>query len=78
MLYTQRGIDLLQPEPELGTFDRSLLDMFDDTLAAIHRISKGTRDPPHWYYLLKSSRQGQSHHRSTRCSCLARNKRRPV
>ncbi|KAF5853951.1 hypothetical protein GGP41_006734 [Bipolaris sorokiniana] len=30
------------PEQELGSFDRSLLDQFDDTLAAIHHLSKGT------------------------------------
>jgi hypothetical protein len=29
------------PETSLGTFDKDLLDQFDDTLAAIHRISKG-------------------------------------
>lgn len=29
------------PEPQLGEFDKSLLDQFDDTLAAIHHISKG-------------------------------------
>ncbi|KAF2689651.1 glycoside hydrolase family 5 protein [Lentithecium fluviatile CBS 122367] len=28
-------------EPELGGFDRSMLDQFDDTLAAIHHLSKG-------------------------------------
>ncbi|KAJ4356227.1 uncharacterized protein N0V89_004257 [Didymosphaeria variabile] len=27
------------PEPEVGEFDRALLNQFDDTLAAIHRIS---------------------------------------
>jgi hypothetical protein len=31
-----------QIEPELSVFDRGLLDQFDNTLAAIHRISKGT------------------------------------
>ncbi|KAJ4311031.1 hypothetical protein N0V94_008157, partial [Neodidymelliopsis sp. IMI 364377] len=31
----------VDPEPELGEFDKSLLDQFDDALAAIHRISKG-------------------------------------
>lgn len=30
------------PEPQLGEFDKSLLDQLDDTLAAIHRISNGT------------------------------------
>lgn len=30
-----------QPEGELGGFDKSLLDQFDDTLAAIHHLSKG-------------------------------------
>ncbi|RYN45375.1 hypothetical protein AA0114_g9106 [Alternaria tenuissima] len=29
------------PEGELGGFDKSLLDQFDDTLAAIHHLSKG-------------------------------------
>lgn len=29
------------PEPELGEFDKSLLDQLDDTLAAIHHISEG-------------------------------------
>lgn len=29
------------PEPQLGEFDKSLLDQLDDTLAAIHRVSKG-------------------------------------
>ncbi|KAL6152958.1 hypothetical protein ACJQWK_11566 [Exserohilum turcicum] len=29
------------PESELGAFDKSLLDQFDDTLAAIHHLSKG-------------------------------------
>jgi hypothetical protein len=29
------------PESELGGFDKSLLDQFDDTLAAIHHLSKG-------------------------------------
>lgn len=29
------------PEPQLGEFDKSLLDQLDDTLAAVHRISKG-------------------------------------
>lgn len=29
------------PEVSLGEFDKSLLDQFDDTLAAIHRISEG-------------------------------------
>ncbi|KAL1601017.1 hypothetical protein SLS59_005685 [Nothophoma quercina] len=30
------------PEPQLGEFDKSLLDQLDDTLAAIHHISNGT------------------------------------
>lgn len=30
-----------QPEQELGGFDKSLLDQFDDCLAAIHHLSKG-------------------------------------
>ncbi|KAG9198462.1 hypothetical protein G6514_009960 [Epicoccum nigrum] len=30
------------PEPQLGEFDKSLLDQLDDALAAIHRISNGT------------------------------------
>ncbi|KAF1977871.1 hypothetical protein BU23DRAFT_596181 [Bimuria novae-zelandiae CBS 107.79] len=29
------------PEPEIGDFDRAALNQFDDTLAAIHRISEG-------------------------------------
>ncbi|KAI4605925.1 hypothetical protein J4E83_010351 [Alternaria metachromatica] len=29
------------PEGEIGGFDKSLLDQFDDTLAAIHHLSKG-------------------------------------
>ncbi|KAI8934553.1 hypothetical protein NX059_008252 [Plenodomus lindquistii] len=29
------------PEGELGGFDKSLLDQFDDTMAAIHHLSKG-------------------------------------
>jgi hypothetical protein len=29
------------PEVSIGEFDKSLLDQFDDTLAAIHRISEG-------------------------------------
>ncbi|KAF2624205.1 glycoside hydrolase family 5 protein [Macroventuria anomochaeta] len=29
------------PEPQLGEFDKSLLDQLDDTLAAVHRISEG-------------------------------------
>ncbi|ORY11658.1 hypothetical protein BCR34DRAFT_587818 [Clohesyomyces aquaticus] len=29
------------PETELGVFDHAILDQFDDTLAAIHRISNG-------------------------------------
>ncbi|CBX93146.1 hypothetical protein IAQ61_008874 [Plenodomus lingam] len=29
------------PEAELGGFDKSLLDQFDDTMAAIHHLSKG-------------------------------------
>jgi hypothetical protein len=32
---------MYQPESEIGGFDRTLLDQFDDTLAAIHRISEG-------------------------------------
>jgi len=31
----------LQVETQLGVFDNDLLDIFDDTLAAIHRIGKG-------------------------------------
>lgn len=30
-----------QPETSLGVFDNSVLDLYDDTLAAIYRISKG-------------------------------------
>ena len=30
------------PEPQLGEFDKSLLDQLDDALFAIHRISNGT------------------------------------
>ncbi|KAF3008908.1 hypothetical protein E8E13_011229 [Curvularia kusanoi] len=30
------------PEPQIGEFDKSLLDQLDDALAAIHRISNGT------------------------------------
>ncbi|KAF1942034.1 hypothetical protein EJ02DRAFT_444426 [Clathrospora elynae] len=35
--------DKLHPDPEaeLGEFDKSLLDQFDDTMAAIHHLSKG-------------------------------------
>jgi hypothetical protein len=33
--------NMYQPESEIGGFDRTLLDQFDDTLAAIHRISEG-------------------------------------
>jgi hypothetical protein len=33
----------MKPEGELGGFDKSLLDQFDDTLAAVHHLSKGTR-----------------------------------
>ncbi|KAH7392552.1 hypothetical protein BKA66DRAFT_510124 [Pyrenochaeta sp. MPI-SDFR-AT-0127] len=33
--------DRMQPESELGGFDKSLLDQFDDTMAAIHHLSKG-------------------------------------
>ncbi|KAF2847684.1 glycoside hydrolase family 5 protein [Plenodomus tracheiphilus IPT5] len=29
------------PEGELGGFDKSLLDQFDDTMAAVHHLSKG-------------------------------------
>ncbi|CAE7023168.1 hypothetical protein HRS9139_00845 [Pyrenophora teres f. teres] len=29
------------PESEIGGFDKSMLDQFDDTLAAIHHLSKG-------------------------------------
>ena len=32
---------MYRPESEIGGFDRSLLDQFDDTLAAIHHISEG-------------------------------------
>jgi hypothetical protein len=35
-------VNISQPEGELGGFDKSLLDQFDDTLAAIHHLSKGT------------------------------------
>jgi hypothetical protein len=34
-------VDPSQPEHELGGFDKSLLDQFDDCLAAIHHLSKG-------------------------------------
>ncbi|KAF2708456.1 glycoside hydrolase family 5 protein [Pleomassaria siparia CBS 279.74] len=40
-LFIQADNDHLDPESEIGTFDRTLLDQFDDTLAAIHYISKG-------------------------------------
>jgi hypothetical protein len=33
--------NIMKPESELGGFDKSLLDQFDDTLAAIHHLSKG-------------------------------------
>ncbi|KAF7570254.1 Glycoside hydrolase family 5 protein [Pyrenophora tritici-repentis] len=31
----------MSPESEIGGFDKSMLDQFDDTLAAIHHLSKG-------------------------------------
>ncbi|KAF2263148.1 hypothetical protein CC78DRAFT_569183 [Lojkania enalia] len=40
-LFIQGDEKYPDPEPEIGVFDRSMLDRFDDTLAAIHRISKG-------------------------------------
>ncbi|KAF2272908.1 uncharacterized protein EI97DRAFT_470014 [Westerdykella ornata] len=40
-LFIRQYGDYPDPEPEVGSFDRSILDMFDDTLAAIHHISKG-------------------------------------
>ncbi|EUC30483.1 glycoside hydrolase family 5 protein [Bipolaris zeicola 26-R-13] len=46
------------PEPELGSFDRSLLDQFDDTLAAIHHLSKGQMKviiAPHDAHALRGS-----------------------
>jgi hypothetical protein len=35
-----------KPEAELGGFDKSLLDQFDDTMAAIHHLSKGMLPQP--------------------------------
>ena len=65
--------DMLQPESEIGGFDRTLLDQFDDTLAAIHHISEGM------YYatliepsLITLNRQDQGHHRTARCPCTSR------
>ena len=46
------------PEPQLGEFDKSLLDQLDDTLAAIHRISKGQTKviiAPHDAHALRGS-----------------------
>ncbi|EUC48526.1 glycoside hydrolase family 5 protein [Bipolaris oryzae ATCC 44560] len=46
------------PEPELGSFDKSLLDQFDDTLAAIHHLSKGQMKviiAPHDAHALRGS-----------------------
>ncbi|OAG07068.1 uncharacterized protein CC84DRAFT_1117139 [Paraphaeosphaeria sporulosa] len=46
------------PEPEVGEFDRALLNQFDDTLAAIHRISEGKTKviiAPHDAHALRGS-----------------------
>ncbi|KAF9698655.1 hypothetical protein EKO04_003382 [Ascochyta lentis] len=46
------------PEPKLGEFDKSLLDQLDDTLAAVHRISKGQTKviiAPHDAHALRGS-----------------------
>jgi hypothetical protein len=46
------------PEGELGGFDKSLLDQFDDTLAAIHHLSKGQMKviiAPHDAHALRGS-----------------------
>ncbi|KAF2190576.1 glycoside hydrolase family 5 protein, partial [Zopfia rhizophila CBS 207.26] len=40
-LFIRGGKEHSDPETELGIFDHHLLDQFDDTLAAIHRISNG-------------------------------------
>jgi hypothetical protein len=39
--WSDAKVDPSQPEHELGGFDKSLLDQFDDCLAAIHHLSKG-------------------------------------